>query len=123
MWDATGRCGGGWGESSPEPPAASSENPFAGAFKGEKLSGDFKVNDGQVTGTISLNNQNYPVTGTVRDGKLSGTFEAGGAKFSFVATVEGDSMSFETDGTKYAMKKQVAAPVNPLGRPRNPLDP
>jgi hypothetical protein len=100
------------------PPVAAS--PFNGSFKGDMLSGDFNVAGDQVTGAVTLNDKKYPVVGVIKDGKLTGTFEAAGAKFNFTATLDGDAMSFETDGTKYAMKKQGAA--NPLGRPRNPLD-
>jgi hypothetical protein len=92
----------GAGQAASRPPAS----PFGGLFRGTELSSDFEVEDGRVTGSITKAGKQYPVRGDVRDGRMVGTFEASGAEFNFVATVAGDTMTFETEGSRYVMRKR-----------------
>jgi hypothetical protein len=99
----------------PQQPAAV-VSPFQGIFKNEKVTAEFKVAGDKVTGAITLANHQYPLVGTVQDGKVAGEFEAGGAKFNFTAALNGDTLDFNSEGNKYTLKKDAPA------RPRNPLE-
>lgn len=105
----------------PRNPLAGDEevSPFTGSFKGRQLSADFVIASGKMTGSIKLGAKSFPATGTVDGAKLTGSFEADGAKFDFVATLQGTTMSLDSEGNKYTLEKEAAAaPV----RPRNPLE-
>jgi hypothetical protein len=103
----------------PEQPVAPAvpASPFNGVFKNEKVTAEFTVEGSAVTGGVKLGTRNYPLTGTIADGKVAGSFEADGAKFNFVATLNGDTMEFNSEGNKYTLKKEQAAkPKNPLAQ-------
>jgi len=104
----------------PRNPLAGAEaSPFAGSFKGRQLSAEFDVNGDKVTGSIKLGNRTFPATGSIADGKLTGAFDADGAKFQFVAALEGQTMTLDSEGNKYTLQKEAAA-APPA--PRNPLE-
>jgi hypothetical protein len=68
-----------------------------------------------VTGKLSFGGNQYPVTGEVNDGTVSGTFEVDGVPFRFVATVLGDEMTLESDGNSFALRRERTGSAIPLG--------
>jgi hypothetical protein len=56
------------------------------------------------SGTLKFKDQTYPFTGAFQDKTLVGSFKAGGASYPFTITQDGQSFTFETQGTKYALK-------------------
>ena len=53
-------------------------------------------------------------TASEQGNKLTGSFKAGDNTFDFTATMQGDTMTFQTGTTTYNLKRQAAKPVNPL---------
>ena len=103
-----------------ERPAAPA-NPLAGAFKGEELSADFQIAGAKVTGSITKGGKQYRVTGTAQGNRVVGAFEVAGVEFNFAATLEGETLTLDSEGNKYTMKKVGGAAPAPE-RPRNPLE-
>lgn len=99
--------------------------PYVGEFKGDGLTLTFNEFSGAtLKGTLAKGNSKFPATAKLGEGKITGTFDAGGHAFNFTATVDGDTMSFDSEGNKYTLKRPAAAPPpqpNPLGGGRNPL--
>lgn len=96
--------------------------PFMGKFEGGGLTVLFdKVNAGRATGTITLGDKQYAATAEVKDGKLTGTFEAAGSTFKFTGTLDGETLKFDSEGNAYTLKKAVTPRAdNPLARPAAP---
>ena len=69
--------------------------------------------------TLTRGGDSYPGTVASRNGQsLSGTFTASGTAFPYTATLAGDTLTFETGGATYTLKKQGATsptPANPFG--------
>ena len=93
---------------------------FSGKFSDGKLSVNLQESTGKYNGTLTLNDQNYKASGTVKNDVLEGSFEAAGQAFPFTATVNGDTVTFKTGGTTYSLKRQA---VNPLDVPRTRAEP
>jgi hypothetical protein len=88
-------------------PAPSADNPFGGAYKGPETAAILVPEGLKVSGTLSLRGRLlYPLQGVVDGTSLRGTFRIGDERFPFVATLEGDVLTFTTDGGKYTMKRQ-----------------
>ena len=103
---------------------------FVGKYSDGKMSLDLNESPDGYTGTIELANQKYPATAKANGAALEGSFEAGGNRFPFAATLENGVLKFVTANTTYSLKKTVAnpldnVPANPLGPPTppNPLAP
>lgn len=88
----------------------------AGIYASAQLSIELvaKGND-DYAGTITMGDKKFPFTAHHDAVKgLTGNFEAGGAKFAFSASIDGTGMTFNTEGTKYELKKEAPKAVNPL---------
>ena len=109
------------GKNSPgeNPLARPAPSGFAGKFSDGKLAVNLQESAGKCSGTLTLNDQNYNASGTVKNEVLEGSFDAGGQAFPFTATVNGDTVTFKTGGTTYTLKRQA---VNPLDAPRGQLE-
>lgn len=98
----------------------------AGSYKGANLALELSGRDGRYTGTVSLGERTFPLTAEESAGQLKGTFKSGDESYPFTAKLSGDEMVFATGRTEYKLRKQRAAPPNPLdtspGAPANPLD-
>jgi hypothetical protein len=71
--------------------------------------------DGTWSGTIKNGDNTYPITAATVDGtKARGKFTAGADAFDFDATLDADTLTLNTGGATYTLKR--AAPANPLGR-------
>lgn len=97
--------------------------PFTGTFKSDQLTVAFKGDArGMMTGMITMADKEFPASGAVQSGRLTGSFEAEGAKFDFTAAVDGKTMTLETGGARHILQRplnpldpsDVPAPVNPL---------
>jgi hypothetical protein len=93
---------------------------FAGSYKGDELSLDLTGDPSHYTGTLTLQDKKYPITGHSDGNKLTGSFQSDGAQFDFTATLDSGTLSFSSGGNTYTLKKPAA---NPLARPKpkNPL--
>ena len=87
--------------------------PFNGFFRDENLRLDLTSAGTDVTGTIRLGAQRFPLRGKIESDKLTGTFENEGTPFSFTAKYEGSTLIFATDNTPYRLRRQK---TNPLAR-------
>ena len=97
------------------PPASGAD--YAGTFKGNQLTVTLAAAQGRYSGTIQLEGKNFPCTAREADGQLKGAFENEGNGFEFTATLKGDTLSLQSGGTAYTLKKQVrrsqsAGPAN-----------
>jgi len=95
---------------------------YTGTFQGDQLAVTLRASEGRYSGTIQMGDRKLPCTGRETDSQLKGTFESEGTQFPFTATLQGDTLTLQSGGTVYTLKKQTAA-VNPLARPTavNPL--
>jgi hypothetical protein len=93
---------------------------FAGTYKGNELALELAGDPGHYTGTLTLQDKKYPVTGHSDGNKLTGSFESDGAQFDVSATLDSDTLTLTSGGNTYTLKKPAA---NPLARPKpkNPL--
>ncbi|MFI5377690.1 MAG: PDZ domain-containing protein [Tepidisphaerales bacterium] len=113
-----------WGAQSNGNPLAAPQ-PFAGTFRNDKLTVkleyDATLPVPSYKGEIELGPATFPARGTVKDGKLEGSFvDKDGNSFAFVAALEGDTLTLTSGGTTYKLSAQRPA-VNPLAQPQNPL--
>ncbi|HOX58651.1 MAG TPA: hypothetical protein P5205_20655 [Candidatus Paceibacterota bacterium] len=96
---------------------------YSGTYQGDQLTMTLKASGGRYAGTIQMGQRKLPCTGREVDNRLQGTFESEGNQFPFTAALQGDNtLTLESGGTAYTLKKQTAA-VNPLAQPMaaNPL--
>ena len=71
---------------------------FVGTYKNDELTVAFLADKGGYTGTVKLRNQTFPLSATERSGALEGAFLSGESQFAFKATLDGESLTFTTDG-------------------------
>jgi len=104
--------------------AASAATDFSGTYKGHQLVITITGKNPQYTGMIEMGGKRYPLSAVATDRKLTGTFKADGGEFKFVATLDGTTLQFDTDGTTYLCERQSAggttAAQNPLARGSEP---
>jgi hypothetical protein len=98
----------------PAPTPAASAADFAGNYTGDKINIELINSAGQITGTITMGQQKFPLTASLDGQTLKGTFESGGNKFEFTATLQGNMLKFNTGGNSYTLQKPAVAPINPL---------
>jgi hypothetical protein len=114
------------GSSPPVSPLAPPPSPlgtpgFAGTFASDQLRLVLQAPStpgGAYVGTLHHGGQQYPVHAQLGPQGLAGDFESGGNRFAFTATLVGDELTFVTDGNRYVLTRQgaaPAAPVNPIG--------
>lgn len=74
------------------------------------------------SGSIQMGQKNLACTAREGGGQLKGNFESDGNQFPFTAALQGDTLTLQSGGATYTLKKQAPA-VNPLARPAaaNPL--
>jgi hypothetical protein len=103
------------------PSAAWAADAFAGKYKGSTLSVELTPDGDAFAGTIQLGARKFPLKAHNENGTLTGTFNSNGSDFSFSATLSGDTLTLNTGGATYTLKKDTP-PVNPLGAAAgNPL--
>ena len=85
---------------------------LAGTFAGDGLTLELQGNGDQYTGQLLFGDQAYPLVAQAVGNTLSGTFESGGSRFEFTATLEGHSLTFTTGGAAYVLRPDHAC--NPL---------
>jgi len=73
---------------------------------------------GAYAGSLEFGGKTYPVASRSKasSGWISGDFTASGSQFQFTARVEGDRLTFVTEGTEYVLIREVAS--NPLAKSR-----
>lgn len=91
---------------------------WTGTFSDGNLGLELQAQEESYTGQFRIGSATYPVTAQVAGGSLSGTFESGGQRFEFSATLAGDTLTLDTGGATYTMQRQgTAPPANPLANP------
>jgi hypothetical protein len=98
--------------------------PFAGTFKNDSITLTLTGSPARYTGTVSLNQQQFPVVARSEGNRLEGNFEANGQQFPFTASLEGNSLTFSTGGNNFTLQRQGGAPQGPnpgLGGKTNPF--
>jgi len=111
-------CASDWAGEAQNPLAAPAPAPFAGSFAGDKLSVVMTSSgDGAYTGEIKLGGKSYPATAHAAGNSIAGTFQSGGKDFPFTASLDNDTLTLLSGGTRYEMKRAGGA-----AQPQNPLD-
>ena len=87
-------------------PLAASTSAFAGQFQGDGLSLSLEINDGDASGVLSFNDQQYSVEGIVNENSMTGHFKTDAGEFPFEAFAEPDKIRFETGGASYNLTGQ-----------------
>lgn len=90
------------------PTAARAADAFAGDYRGEKLSVVIASGNDAYTGTIRLGSQTYPLVARATDGRLLGSFISNNMPYSFVAQLQGDTLTLVSGGETYTMKRQAS---------------
>lgn len=90
---------------------------FSGKYKGTNIDLELQADGAAYTGTMTVGGKAFPINASAQAGKLAGKFEVDGTKFDFTASLDGDTLTLDSDGNKHTLHKLV----NPLARPRNPL--
>ena len=104
---------------SPLAPSAGAAT-YAGTFAGDQLRLVLEgpsTPGGAYLGTLQFGDQQYPVRAQLDAQGLAGDFESDGNRFAFTATLVGDQLTFVTDGNRFVLAREDAAPVNPIGAP------
>ncbi len=81
--------------------ATSAAVSYSGIFKDDRVTLELAPPGGakkNYTGTIHLGDQSFPVTASIENGMLRGTFESQGDHFSFAAAMDGPTLTFTTEG-------------------------
>jgi hypothetical protein len=89
------------------------QSTLSGTFAGDGLQLTLEATASGYSGSLTVNQQTYPVQGTETAGVLSGSFEVNGAQFAFTATLMGDTLTLVSDGAQYTLQRRSA---NPLGQ-------
>jgi hypothetical protein len=92
---------------------------FAGQWQGEGLVLDSKAQGNDYIGTLTLNGQKMPFTGSDVNGVLHGTFTADNERFDFQGRLQGNALVISSGETTYRLQKKGSN--NPLSKPKNPL--
>lgn len=87
-------------------PLTATSDAFSGVYRGENMGLSLQFADGQYTGTLDFNGQNYPVQGAAQENKLLATFQANGSPFEFVFYPQDTFFTLESGGQKYNLMKQ-----------------
>ena len=72
------------------------------------------------SGTLTMHDKRYPVAATGNGNKVTGTFESDGSQFEFSATLDSGTMSLESGGNTYTLKKATSKPLGKTA-PKKPL--
>lgn len=90
---------------------------FAGTFAGDGLTLELQGSHGHYTGHLRFDERTFPLAAQAVGNTLSGTFESGGSRFEFSATLEGHTLTFTSGGATYVLTQAAATPdeaCNPL---------
>ena len=99
------------------PTGRADAKPFVGTFKDEALIAEFHEAADGAGRNLTLHDKTFPAAAHIDGGKLVGTFESGGTKFDFTASIDGDVMSLKSGSKTYTLKKPAENPLDP-GRRR-----
>ena len=107
------------------PLAKKPDSPFAGTFSGQGVTLQLNAD---LSGTLTFEGKNYPVTGSAEGTTYNGKFTADGQQFDLQVVPDGKAMKLTTGGTSYALVQQPQdKPTNPLvlgkGGPAQPIAP
>ncbi len=108
------------------PLAAPVADRFAGTYKNERISVQLQPAADGYTGTIAMGDRKFPAVAHADRDRLTGTFDAGGNKFDFSATLSGNALQMASGQNNFTLRKEP--PPNPLDAvggdaPVNPLAP
>ncbi|MFO1053362.1 MAG: hypothetical protein U1F36_14205 [Planctomycetota bacterium] len=85
-------------------------DPFARVFEGDGLKLELSgAADKGYTGSLTVDGKPYRVEARAKDSTLDGSFEVGGDRYSFTATLDGDQLTLQSDGTTYHLVGQARA--------------
>ncbi len=90
---------------------------FAGTFAGDGLTLELQGDQGRYTGQLRFDERTFPLVAQAVGNTLSGTFESGGSRFEFSATLEGHTLTFTSGGATYVLTQTAGTPdqaCNPL---------
>lgn len=97
--------------------AQTASDPYIGHFTGDAgMTVDLAAGagvPGTYTGQINFNNSAYPLTASLQNGQLQGTFTAGGASFPFTAVAQGTTLTLSTGGKNYTLTNATPQPAPP----------
>ncbi len=109
------------GGAPPEMPSTALSVPsFSGTFTDGQLTITLSGAAGAYTGVLLLGDGKYPVVARAVGGHLDGSFESEGQKFSFRATIQGDTVRLTSDGKTYELKKRATNPLVSVSPSRKP---
>jgi hypothetical protein len=96
--------------------------PWAGTYRDAEITLELKAqaND-DFEGLIRFQDQKFPVNAHADGRQLTGAFRSGEGSFDFVATADGDKVSFTTGGKTYQLRKEGVNPLAGGAPPANPL--
>ena len=97
-------------------------DPWLGKFSDGKATFIIQGSQDNYIGTLTFVNTSYAATAKIKEGILVGSFTSNTSKFPFEAFLEGDTLSFTTEGKHYSLIREVdiefiVTPFQPLPLP------
>lgn len=97
---------------SPEPKMDAKS--WNGAFVCDELRLELSSNGSNIVGIIHFGNDRFALTAQLAPQGIEGHFEAAGGRYQFSAWPTDDRVIFQTEGTRYELRREAPAVLNPL---------
>jgi hypothetical protein len=81
-------------------------DPFAGRYADPEVTLVLEPTTDGYTGELVVQGAPYPLTATLVDGRLDGSFRVGERAFAFSAERTGDTVVLESDGARFVLQRQ-----------------
>ena len=109
----------------PSNPLMQPDANFSGVFVGDDISLELTSSPLGYEGTLTFQGQPYLVEAQDQGEQLRGSFLVDGQSFAFNAFLEGDTLTFNSDGSSFQLERQASQvpPANPLTTSPQPPKP
>jgi len=94
-------------------PSMTMASSIAGKYSDGQLTVELSDTGDSLTGSLTLQNQNFPAVAQTNGANIDGTFTVGADNFPFRATLDGATLSLTSGGKTYSLKR-ISPPANPL---------
>lgn len=86
--------------------APGSVDPYLGRFADPDVTLVLQAAQGGYVGEMVVLGAPHPVSATLVDGRLDGSFGAGEQRFAFTAELDGDTLTLDSDGARFVLQRR-----------------
>lgn len=86
--------------------ASSVVDPYVGTFADAQVELVLAPSGDGYAGELVIQGTSYPATASLVDGRLDGRFQAGGGTYAFEARLEGDTVTLDSDGSRFVLQRR-----------------